>query len=167
MKMRPFYMVFLCCLISFPLSAQTITWNKARKLQWSDFKGKVTDTTAAGSVVGVRFVPVNYHTAIKKGRYKASAVFDSNRSFHVPARSTDYLLKHERLHFDVAAIFAARLQRLADKKGLLSEREAKMMFIELNTDLRAYQEKYDEQTVHGTDIEAQSRWQKLISTQLP
>ncbi|MFD2147422.1 hypothetical protein [Mucilaginibacter antarcticus] len=167
MLTRLFLISLVWCLVSLTSSGQIITWSKTRKLQWTDFKGAVTDSTAAASVVGIRFMPVEYHTAVKKGRYKASAVFDTKLSFRVPNRATNYLLRHERLHFDIAAIFAVRLQKRADKKGLISEREAKIMFTEINNALMVYQEKYDDETAHGTGIVAQAGWQKISLDQIP
>jgi hypothetical protein len=167
MLTRLFLLPITFCLLTATASAQIITWSKTRKLQWSDFKGAVTDTTAAGSVVGIRFTPLEYRPAIKKAKYKASAVFDTKRSFQVSTRTTNFLLRHERLHFDVAAIFAARLQKMADRKSLLTEREARMLFTQFNGELIAYQNQYDEQTAHGTNIVAQAGWQKIILDQLP
>jgi hypothetical protein len=148
-------------------SAQKITWSKDRKLQWSDFKAKITDTVPAASVVGIKFMPVQYRPAIKKALYKATAVFDSNASFHNPRKIDNYLLTHERLHFDIAAMFALRLQQLSSERGYISEREAKMIFTDINTELSAYQEKYDKDTAHGADGDAQRKWTKLVGDQMP
>jgi hypothetical protein len=158
----------LFCFMTIGVSAQKIVWSKTRKLEWKDFKGRVTDsTTFAGTAADLEFVPGKRNLLSLKAKYTATAVFDSGSSFYRSEKSNDVLLEHEQLHFDIAAIYAIRLQQIFDKAGSLSEREAWKIFKGINDEFIAYQQLYDNETDHGTNTTAQSKWKKLVRDQLP
>jgi hypothetical protein len=114
------------------------------------------------------------------------AEFDPNTSWVISSDANDALLRHEQGHFDVAAIYAARITArlraeivLATASASDSDQAAAQAKLEANIQgeiqdvqqqrLAAFsreQQQYDADTRHGTDAAIQQRWLDRISAEL-
>jgi hypothetical protein len=113
-----------------------------RTLSWSDFKGKSDNsTTIARSYTGI---------VIEKDT--VFAYFDSERSW---TRTNDSAtLRHEQLHFTITQWYANDMFK-----------SMKVGATDYDYDIRAWgnlEKRYDEETDHGRNLEAQKKWEQKI-----
>lgn len=146
------------------------SWSLEAPLQWADFSGKPDSpetiyaaATYAGLALDVRDVTISGRVT-----FKIRAVFDSRRSWAHPDRSDDYVLAHEQLHFDIAELYARRLERKLNALQLkVKDKEvAKRMLVQYNIAQMKEQERYDTECVHGLNQENQLSWRTKVDREL-
>lgn len=148
-----------------------IPWNMDRPLTWADFKGqngKVQKNQAA--FVGTQ---ISFSTSITKNQDSILVTVQSfmikNQSWKLKSAVSDYLLKHEQLHFDICELFARKLRKQisemsANKRTFNSE--VIKMFRKCDKDLSAYQKLYDKETNHSIITDKQEEWNRKIEAEL-
>lgn len=146
-----------------------ILWNKDSLLRWDDFQGKIPATVATAAMtyttIGLNtfdYTTTSYNVSIK-------AMFVKNKSWVQIKKTTDYLLKHEQLHFDIAELFARKLRKgLIEGKftGSQLSNQVTAMFKNYNSKLEAYQAKYDKETNHSRITEKQEQWESTVPKEL-
>src|SRR5688500_19580117 len=80
-------------------SSDLLEWNEFYKLTWEDFTGKRTESSIgdAGTVVSIKAKPYMVKNKVK---YDVYAYFNRQKSW--ASDTSEELLKHEQLHFDIA-----------------------------------------------------------------
>lgn len=143
-----------------------IYWNESRKLTWADYKGKVqTGSDAAASTA--TYLGIEYNFGRDGFGYKITCSFSKSKSWGL--HKTDYILLHEQGHFDIAEIFARKLNK---KMGEYKFNEAtfkddlRNLYQSLMTEKDAFQNQYDEETNHSIKKEKQAEWLKKIAALL-
>jgi hypothetical protein len=146
-----------------------ILWTKDSLLTWDDFQGKAPATAATAAMtyttIGLNsfdYTSTSYNVSIK-------AMFVKNKSWVQIKKATDYLLKHEQLHFDIAELFARKLRKgLTEGKFTSSQlsNQVTAMFKDYNSKLEAYQAKYDKETNHSRITEKQEQWESAVPKEL-
>jgi len=146
-----------------------ILWNKDSLLTWDDFQGKAPANAATAAMtyttIGLNsfdYTSMSYNVSIK-------AMFVKNKSWVQIKKATDYLLKHEQLHFDIAELFARKLRKgLTEGKFTSSQlsNQVTAMFKDYNSKLEAYQAKYDKETNHSRITEKQEQWESAVPKEL-
>lgn len=146
-----------------------ILWNKDSTLIWYDFQGKApaTASTAAMTYTTISlntfdYTETTYNISIK-------AMFIKKKSWVQIKKATDYLLKHEQLHFDIAELFARKLRKgLTEGKFSNNQfsNQISTMFKDYNSKLEVYQNKYDKETNHSRITEKQQQWENTIPKEL-
>jgi hypothetical protein len=146
-----------------------ILWNKDSLLTWDDFQGKAPATAATAAMtyttIGLNtfdYTTTSYNVSIK-------AMFVKNKSWVQIKKATDYLLKHEQLHFDIAELYARKLRKgLTEGKFTSSQlsNQVTAMFKDYNSKLEAYQAKYDKETNHSRITEKQEQWESAVPKEL-
>ena len=142
---------------------ELITWSKDKKLTWADYKGKVkTGTDAAASTA--TYLGIEYNFTGNGFDYKITCSFSKTRSWGL--HKTDYILAHEQGHFDIAEIFARKLNKKMgeykfDKDSFKDDLKIIYQSIALEKD--AFQNQYDDETDHSIKKEKQAEWLKKIS----
>lgn len=143
-----------------------ILWQKDRKLEWEDFKGKqlnfhgnvLAETHGKISIINCEFtdyVPV----------YKIGTYFEKLSSWTITKDSTS--LEHEQIHFDIYELFARKIRkafyRLNEEQNIdLKKYEATFnSFIEENN---KYNELYDVDVI--TNQAKQQKWRECIAKEL-
>ena len=166
---------FLLVTLDEGLNAQDlIVWSKDKKLEWTDFKA-VPDTTI------IAYSKTSYSIEIQpneilvdennniKGYKALSSIARFHKDLSWVYRKDDYLLKHEQLHFDIAALYA---QKINDEFEKLKAKEIAdydayvEVYNRLWTECRAFQKKYDKATNHGLLKDINDTWIEEISIQL-
>ncbi|MCB0795134.1 MAG: DUF922 domain-containing protein [Flavobacteriales bacterium] len=160
--------VFGCLLL--PLKAQEVVdWSADRPLTWADFQGEAE--------------PWGEHEAYTA--YEITSGYstgpDGKLSFHITCRflkqgswvsergrSSETLLAHERLHFDIAEVNARKLRKRLRE---VPDRElTKERFLDavraVHQHMQEEQERYDRETDHGLNAEQQARWRAQVSEAL-
>lgn len=177
----PFFFAFIlvfalpggCARTPLPTSSSEITWQPGVRLQWDDFRSR---TGSSGVYKAYTTAGIRYAIDAPDGmvRIKTEAYFLKDESWVHVDHKVDALLRHEQGHFDIAGVFGNRLKKAmahlevsAEEFMRLSLNEkAEQIFQEIYADLDATQQRYDQETVHGTNTEAQSAWEAWIREEL-
>ena len=148
------------------VSDTNLVWNEHYSLQWHDFRGKAGTGSIgdAGTVVHIKAKPFIVNKQI---HYDVRAIFNREKSW---ARDTSRtLLNHERLHFDIAELYARKIRkkvselrrRGVDDIGTFND-AIKELLLESN-DVDA---QYDAETLHGALSRKQAEWVRKVGQEL-
>jgi Bacterial protein of unknown function (DUF922) len=145
---------------------ELIPWNKNQKLTWADYKGKVrTGSDAAASTA--TYLGIEYNFGRNGFDYKITCSFSKTKSWGL--HKTDYILTHEQGHFDIAEIFARRLNKqmgeyVFDKNTFKDD--LKNIYMKLTAEKEDFQNQYDRETNHSINKEKQTEWLRKIEEEL-
>jgi hypothetical protein len=138
------------------------------KLIWPDFRKIITDESAPYANTAT-FISMGMASETRVNKTKLTITthfyFDKKESSKKPDANSEYILKHEQLHFDIGwywyQIFLKELNaKIFDNKKYMAE--AKIIFNETNTKLKAMQVQYDDETGHSINEEKQADWAEKI-----
>ena len=145
-------------------------WSVGYPLQWTDFNGKPDSPEsiyAAATYAGLE-LDVAEISSSRRVKFRVRAVFDSRRSWAHPDRKDDHLLAHEQLHFDIAEVYARKLERKLNSMQLkVKDKEiAKKLVQKYNQVQMQEQERFDKECFHGLDREKQLGWRTNVDKEL-
>ena len=141
---------------------ELISWSQDKKLTWADYKGQAkTDTDAAASTA--TYLGIEYNFNNKGFDYKITCSFSKTKSWGL--HKTDYILAHEQGHFDIAEIFARKLNKKMggykfNKDNFKSD--LKKMYEAVTSEKEEMQNEYDRETNHSINKDKQTEWLKKI-----
>ena len=155
-------------------SADYVSWNEHYQLEWADFQGNTEGNyiMAAATSYKIDLLPesvlVDENDQIQ-GYEKLTVVanFYKKTSWHTT--NSQHILKHERLHFDIAELFARKIRKRFSelKKGKQATftvyQDAFNLFWK---QCRKMQKQYDLETNHGGKNEVNELWQARILQEL-
>lgn len=150
--------------ITFGQSAgeELISWNEGEKLTWADYKGQVKPGTDAAASTAT-YLGIEYNFNSKGFGYKITCNFSKNKSWGL--HKTDYILAHEQGHFDIAEIFARKLNRQMSEykfnKNTFKD-DLKEIYTSITTEKEKMQNEYDKESNHSINKEKQDEWLKKI-----
>ena len=158
------------------LAAQAIIeWSSDRRLTKDDFRGRVPRFASMASLSAVG-LEVEWRCEDDALLGMVRATFDPGRSWWRPGDARGYradsqLLEHEQLHFDLAQVAARNLQgRFESLKDACARPDGRLhvesAVADIDRDLQEQQSRYDRETDHGLNADAQDRWTKAIRRQL-
>ena len=164
-----------------------IPWAPDHPLTWADFQGAAPSDPGIEAARIHIVVSYRFSVAVRKesdmwrawipaGTSGAQCTMDPTRSWVRPGAELPALLTHEQGHFDLAEVYRRLLKNTlsrltaqgkdkASVKRCLEERATEIAQGILAR-LEAAQLRYDEETVHGTDLAAQSTWLSWIQSWL-
>jgi hypothetical protein len=154
------------------VTPDTIYYGFDRKLQWSDFTGKVrpASPSAALSLPGFSY---DATTREKKDSIWISinvqVYFVRSGSWVRPGQQNPYNLSHEQIHFDIAKVAAEGFKDSLRRMSLDTEyyaSEIHFLYWDFWRKMTRLQEQFDGQTAHGRDPHAEAAWKKKISDAL-
>ena len=158
-------------------NAQNIKWEKniltANNFRIVDKKDISPDSNHFAAVTSNR-ISYRYQYRNKHLIFWIQTYFNYSKSWiQKPFIKNKQILKHEQGHFDLAEIesrnFATALHNYSFTDNF--KEEIPMVFKVILNDLKAIQARYDEQTKHGTDSDAQKQWnieiEKLLNSLSP
>jgi hypothetical protein len=172
--------ILLVTLFIFPLylgaqtqSVDTILWSSSR-LAWSNYKGKYDTAIYKREYLAITAWKIVYQyrplVLENKLEFIIYAWFDANKSWvRKKANASQALLLHEQGHFDLAELLARQFRQQLLATIFIRTNYAdsiKQIFSRLLTTAYATQEKYDAETVHGTNSRRQAYWQVFIASEL-
>jgi hypothetical protein len=152
-------------------SPDRFQWHDHTKLSWDDFKGAVNathDESAAATYCSIGFKTA----ATTPGGKPEIVVYNSfyiNKSWVRSDARIQSILDHEQGHFDLCEIYTRKLKERMNnfnfdipnvKQALIS------IYTELNKEYELRQQAYEQETVHGTNIMEQKKWQVVIASEL-
>ena len=141
---------------------ETIEWNASRQLTWTDYKGS-PDPKSDAAASTTTYLGVEYSMDEKGLSWKIQCLFSITRSWG--KHKNDFVLKHEQGHFDIAEIFARKLnQRLKAYtfNNATYKEDLKTIYTTITSEKEAFQDLYDRETDHSRKKEVQEEWLKKI-----
>jgi hypothetical protein len=150
---------------------ETIVWSPEVTLKADDFRADVPQNAEfdARSWTGIDF---NGNCLAGQFAFEVYAIFHRDSSWIKPHRAIREVLHHEKLHFDIAEIYARRLRSAfadisrpcEDLQDTRSRIDSILQVNELA--LAQEQQKFDRETRHGTNAVKQLQWENNIKLRL-
>lgn len=128
------------------------TWNENRKLNWNDFQGKPMDNVGEVAMAASA-VEFYYYTKNKEVGWTVTAKYFPKLSWSKKKLQSDYILKHEQLHFDITELYA-RLFRQRLKESVKSTKDLnklKAISKQIMKEWNDEENDYDRETNHSID----------------
>ena len=148
---------------------QYIEWNVERPLSWSDYVLRPRES-AFGDSFALTSVTHSIRGGISKGKpnFEVYVLFVKAQSW--TSDSTDMaLLAHEKLHFDIAELYARKLRKQIEamgEQGVTDLKEYRKKIKYLLDQFKIKSSDYDEETVYGRIAEKQEEWQIYVSSEM-
>ncbi|MBS1600300.1 MAG: DUF922 domain-containing protein [Bacteroidetes bacterium] len=160
--------LFYCVLISLSSASQDslIDWHWDRKLNWNDFKAEPRKGDGAAALTSTNIkIDCEYHN--NEAVYHIRCSFDKNKSWG--RVKNDYILSHEQAHFDIAEIYARKLNRSLksykpDENNF--SQDVNKIYEKLMQEYYKRQEEYDKETNFSINKIKQEEWLKKVSSEL-
>lgn len=149
-----------------------VAYRPDRPLHIDDFKGKPDKLSVALAATYSGFA-LQYELSGDYGSRKAIVTllpyFDKTKSWMKPAGKNAYVLQHEQLHFDIAALktYALAAAIRSSKCNSSNFRETvERLQKQYSKETEELQAAYDEATAHGTLKGPQRQWEERIRAEL-
>ncbi len=172
-----FYFLVALLTISLNASSQSESDNvfwKQDGLTWNDFKGPPDESSKfdANTNAGLSF---SWGVRNENGEialtYDVKSYFNPHLSWVKINTDSDYLLKHEQLHFDISELHARKLRKRLtevdprslsrDPKGVLTR-----IYETIEKERKIMQLKYDKESGHSLDKDWEARWRHFVNAEL-
>ncbi|MFN8289869.1 MAG: DUF922 domain-containing protein [Chitinophagaceae bacterium] len=161
------------CLALLPLSLyaqqpdeELISWSSSKRLTWSDYKA-TPDPGSDAAASTTTYLMISYNISDEHFGFKIESKFSRTRSWGL--YKTAYILSHEQGHFDIAEIFARKLNKKM-KDYVFNKRtyqkELKKIYQDILDEKEEWQNRYDKETNHSINKDKQAEWLKKISEAL-
>ncbi len=151
----------------------TIYYDAAKKLVWSDFKGTPAPPSKVAAITASGFgYKANMHSSGGKGEINISVYcyFNKNSSWVRPGKTTAYILNHEQHHFDVsylaAGIFINKLKNTVITTANINTLLPRI-YKECCDIMNKMQDDYDGQTMNGQLEDKQQKWNGFFEEKIP
>lgn len=159
-------LILLSCLT---IQAQNrIQWDESKKLTWKDFKGKPQPSNHKVAATNYE-IGYEYWLENNEFQFKVTCEFVKDLSWVSSEGRTEYILKHEQKHFDLAEAYARKLRK-AFREGDITvknyKRQIKSIYNQIWEECQAAQAEYDYESHHSIDTNAQAKWDLIIENKL-
>lgn len=147
-------------------SNDLIPWSAARKLTWSDFQG-TPDPKSPNAALTSSNVNIEFGYNDTGFQYTIKCSFDKNRSWVRIA--TNEVLAHEQGHFDIAEIYARKLNKAMAAyhfNAQTADNDVNQLYENIMKEHRQTQIQYDQETDYSRNRPKQQEWLKKIATDL-
>lgn len=145
---------------------ELLNWSASRKLTWNDYKAQPApgNDDAASTTT---YLGIEYHITSSRFGFKIQSRFSKTRSWG--RYKEDYVLSHEQGHFDIAELFARKLnQEMSayrfNKKTF--QQDLDKIYKNILDEKEKMQNDYDTETNHSINKEKQAEWLKQIAALL-
>jgi len=163
-----FVFISSCLFLSFTKKEKEddyIPWKSDKKLNWADFRIESPSHTNDAALT-TTFVSFSFSKSGDKIKFDIECKFQKSRSWI--RIKTDYILKHEQGHFDIAEIFARKLNKeitlfLAKSK---QHEDLNKIYTRVMNEKRDMQQEYDDETNHSINKRQQAEWDLKIEEML-
>jgi Bacterial protein of unknown function (DUF922) len=156
---------FIIPIVAFPQSKdeELLEWSASHKLTWNDYKAR-PDPNSDAAATTTSYLAIEYNITSSNFGYKIESRFSKTRSWGL--HKTAYILSHEQGHFDIAEIFARKLNKKMseykfDKKTY--QKDLNKIYHDILDEKEKMQNDYDKETNHSIKKEKQEEWLKKIA----
>lgn len=143
-----------------------IPWNASRKLTWSDFTGS-PDPHSTNAALTSSNINIEFGYDEEGFQYSIKCSFDKNRSW-VRIKNNE-VLAHEQGHFDIAEIYARKLNKLMKAyrfNAKTAGTDINQLYENAMKQHRQTQLQYDQETDYSRNKPKQLEWLKKIDADL-
>lgn len=145
---------------------EILEWNEFYDLSWYDFQGAPDSESPADAATSVQIKAMPY---VVNGDlfYDVYAYFNRRKSWK--RDTSPALLRHERLHFDIAELYARKIRqkiRKMRKNGVKDSGVINAAVRKLLLESNSYDELYDLETLHGAIRSKQTKWEQQVQAEL-
>jgi len=165
---------FILCLLvplclSVELSAQdptSLEWGKP--IRYDDFKASPAPRDTAAANISVTILLGYSGKAAESLKFRVVAVMDRSESWMKTEFKRDHILRHEQGHFDIAHIYAKKLEASLEKRNYTASDLQLLndLYDRFLREMNELQLRYDTETKGGWDDLAQSKWRRFIAMEL-
>ena len=158
---------FILPLLALSLSDDDyIKWEENRRLTWDDFKAAPLKlgNTAAMTTTHLGF---SYNVTNGIVTYKIDCRFEKTKSWGLV--KNDWILKHEQGHFDIAEIFARKLNKSVNEYQFNRssfQKDLDIIYKSVVDEKEKFQQQYDDETDYSRNKPQQEEWLKKIESEL-
>lgn len=152
-------------------AATTFEWKEHSKLSWDDFRGPVGNPNDA--TVAVTHCGMGFKTApVKDGEKPQIIVFNkfyTEKSWVMSDAKLPEILEHEQGHFDLCEIYTRKLKVALESVDFDKPNARKTLYdtyYRINAEYEDRQQRYEDETTHGTIDKEQKRWTSNIAHEL-
>ncbi|WPY99540.1 DUF922 domain-containing protein [Christiangramia sp. OXR-203] len=148
-----------------------IEWASIDRLSWQNFEASPDYSIdfSANTNSGMSY-SWNYSTRTGKPEltHEVKSNFYPDLSWVKDVNNPAYLLAHEQLHFDITELHARKLRkRLAEYEiGRRIRQDLKRLYNITEAERVAMQNRFDKETSHSENKEAEYHWRKFVASQL-
>lgn len=152
--------------------SDTIYYHFDRKLNWSDFQGKVPPSVPWGAETASGF---SFHSSMQSDENSIDisvgiyTFLTKHDSWKKPNVNSTYHLEHEQHHFDITRLSAAKLEDEIQKAHFTRNNYKSLLnsiFNKVYNEEIQLQKNYDLETRNSIDTAKQLEWNKNISAQI-
>jgi hypothetical protein len=173
--MKKLIVILPFLLLLFSIKAQPATgnykeyigWKDSVKLTWNDFKAAPINN-AAEAAMTASSMEFSYKTKNNQLFWNVNVKFFPLLSWSNKSKQSDYILKHEQLHFDITELYARlfRKQLTESVSSIKDIPKLKSINKKILQEWQAEQNKYDRETNHSINEAKQLEWNKNIQLRL-
>jgi len=145
---------------------ELIKWSSSNRLTWNDYKG-TPDQESDAAASTTTYLIITYNMSSNNFRYKIESNFSKSRSWGL--HKTDYILSHEQGHFDIAEIFARKLNKEMSTYHFNKKtyrKDLSSIYRAILDEKEEMQNNYDKETDHSINKAKQVEWLKKIQQML-
>ncbi len=144
-----------------------LPWSGSRRLTWSDFKSRPDARSTHAALTSSKII-FNYGYGSDRGfNFTIQCVFDKSASWG--RVKTPYILSHEQGHFDIAEIYARKLNKAMKDYHFNEKKVAKdvpELYQSIMKEEATCQAQYDNESDFSRNKEEQEFWLTKIQDQL-
>ena len=167
--MKNIFKIFLLLICAVPVCStaqdkneELVSWSSNKKLKWGDYKA-APDPSSDAAASTTTYLSIEYNIRDNAFGFKIQSRFSKTRSWGL--HKTDYILSHEQGHFDIAEIFARKLNMKMkayrfDRRSY--QKDLKKIYDDILEEKTEMQNDYDRETRHSINKEKQAEWLKKI-----
>jgi len=145
---------------------ELLDWSASRRLTWNDYKAN-PDPGSDAAASTTSYLAIEYNISNSSFSYKIQSRFSKTRSWGL--HKTKYILSHEQGHFDIAEIFARKLNKQMSEYRFNKktyQQDLNEIYQEILDEKEKMQNDYDKETNHSINKEKQAEWLKKIAKML-
>jgi hypothetical protein len=174
--MKIFFSILFAFIFTFPGLSQKeelkkkIIWEENLPLTWHDFKGPVDIGSKFYAQTNAGIYYQVQQTSQTQFLIFVETFFDPKHSWYKKGQVTDYLLKHEQVHFDIhelhSRLFIKSLLETEFNESNKVFGRIRDLYVKAMEDARDINDMYDKETNHSVDKVQQMVWNKKVDAML-
>jgi len=143
-----------------------LKWKADRKLTWADYQA-APDPESDAAASTTTYLVIDYNISNTRFSYKIKSMFSKTRSWGV--HKTAYILSHEQGHFDLAEVFARKLNKKMSEYKFnrkTYQKDLDRIYNSVTKEKSETQNLYDSETRHSINKVKQAEWLEKIDRML-
>lgn len=169
MLLKDLSIILIVVLSTAQLSAQTassVEWG--HPVSYRDFESRPHQSDTAAANISVTILLGYSSTKSGELEFRVVAVMDKDKSWIREEFKRTHILKHEQGHFDIAHVYAKKLEGDLKRRRYTSKDIGVLnaVYDRFLEEMNALQIRYDKETKGGWDALAQSKWRRFIEGEL-